>query len=129
MSNGTTDLKALVKTYLDAFEARDLDKCLEFFTDESAVDFQNTIYKGLEQIREWHTDRFAADLRLTKLEGILVKGNTVTVDCVAASSRLAAWNVKALPGRITLKFEDDKVKEGKLSARMMNVFDLLRAGE
>jgi hypothetical protein len=129
MNNGALDYKSLVKSYLDAFEARDVDRCMTFFTEESSIDFQNTVYKGLEQVRDWHKDRFEANLRLTKLEGILVKGNTVKVDCVAASDRLSAWNVKALPGRLTVKFDGDKVKEGKLEARLMNVFDLLRSGE
>jgi hypothetical protein len=129
MSTAPIDYKSIVKAYLDAFEARDADKCMEFFTEESSIDFQNTVYTGLEQVRDWHKDRFEADLKLTKIEGILVKGSTVKVDCVAASSRLAAWNVKALPGRLTIKFDGDKVKEGKLEARMMNVFDFLRSGE
>lgn len=129
MSTTPVDYKSLVKGYLDAFDARDIEKCMEYFTEDSSIDFQNTIYKGLEQVRDWHKDRFEADLRLTKLEGMLVKGATVRVDCVAASNRLAAWNVKALPGRLTIKFEGEKMKEGKLEARMMNVFDFLRSGE
>jgi hypothetical protein len=129
MNNGAIDYKSLVKSYLDAFAARDTERCLTFFTEDSSIDFQNTVYKGLEQVRDWHKDRFEANLRLTRLEGILVKGTTVKVDCVAASDRLSAWKVKELPGRLTVKFEGDKVKEGKLEARLMNVFDLLRSGE
>ena len=60
---------------------------------------------------------------------MLVKGTLVRVDCVAASNRLAAWKVTALPGRLTIQFEGDKVRSGKLEARMMNVFDFLRSGE
>ena len=54
MSTVPIDYKGLVKSYLDAFDARDLDKCMEYFTEESAIDFQDTLYKGLEQVRDWH---------------------------------------------------------------------------
>ncbi len=123
------DLQALAQAYLDAFEARNLDACLAMFIESSSIDFQDTLYKGLEAVKTWHEDRFAANLRLLKVESVNVKGDVVTVDCTAASNRLAAWNVKSLPGRITMRFEGDKIKEGKLSARMMNVFDFLRSGE
>jgi ketosteroid isomerase-like protein len=37
-----TDLKTLAQAYLDAFHARDMDRCLDFFTDDATVDFNKT---------------------------------------------------------------------------------------
>ncbi len=121
-----TDLKALAQSYLDAFHAHDLDRCMEFFTDDSTVDFNMTVYKGRQAISDWHKDRFAAELKMVKMNSVTVDGDTVTVDGAVASKRLAAWRVKALSGRVTMKFEDGKIKAGKLSPRMTNPFNMIR---
>jgi ketosteroid isomerase-like protein len=121
-----TDLKALAQSYLDAFHAHDLDRCMEFFTDDSSVDFNMTVYKGRQAITDWHKDRFAADLKMVKMNSMTVDGDTVTVDGAVASKRLAAWRVKALSGRVTMRFEDGKIKAGKLSPRMTNPFNMIR---
>ena len=121
-----TDLKALAEAYLEAFHARDLDRCLEFFTDDSTVDFNMTLYTGRQAITDWHKDRFAADLKMVKKNAISVDGDTVTIDGAISSKRLSAWRVKALSGRVTMRFEDGKIKNGKLSPRMTNPFNMIR---
>jgi ketosteroid isomerase-like protein len=68
-----TDLKTLAQAYLDAFHARDLDRCLEFYADDATVDFNKTVYSGRQGITEWHKDRFAADLRLIKMNSMTVE--------------------------------------------------------
>jgi ketosteroid isomerase-like protein len=120
------DLKILAQAYLDAFHARDLERCLEFYADDATVDFNKTVYSGRQGITEWHKDRFAADLRLIKMNSMTVDGDTVTVDGAVASKRLAAWRLKALSGRVTMRFEDGKIKQGKLSPRMTNPFNMMR---
>jgi ketosteroid isomerase-like protein len=121
-----TDLRALAETYLEAFHARDLDRCLEFFTDDSTVDFNMTMYTGRQAITDWHKDRFAADLKMVKRNSISVDGDTVTIDGAISSKRLSAWRVKALSGRVTIRFENGKIKNGKLSPRMTNPFNMIR---
>ena len=120
------DLKALAQAYLDAFHARDLQRCLEFYADDAVVDFNKTVYAGWQSITEWHKDRFEADLRLIKMNSMTVEGDTVTVDGAVASKRLAAWRLKALSGRVTMRFENGKIKHGALSPRMTNPFNMLR---
>ena len=114
------DLKALAEAYLDAFHKRDLDRCVDFFSDDASIDFNMTAYKGRQNIVEWHKDRFEADLKMLRLNNITVKGDTVTVDGVATSKRLVAWKAKSIAGRVTMRFVDGKIKSGKLSARMAN---------
>lgn len=123
------DLEALTREYLAAFDARDLEKCLTFFDDGATIDFQNVEYEGRESIAEWHQERFQANLRLNKIDNVRVKGNTVTVDAVASSDRLAAWKISSLKSRIEAKFEDGKIREVKLTARITSVFSMIRAGE
>src|ERR1035438_2692909 len=61
------DLKALAEAYLDAFHKRDLDRCVDFFSDDASIDFNMTAYKGRQNIVEWHKDRFEADLKMLRL--------------------------------------------------------------
>jgi ketosteroid isomerase-like protein len=121
--------EALVKGYLKAFEARDLDRCLDYFADDGAVDFQGTLFRGREEVADWHRDRFSANLRVLRLESIKFDGDTVVIDVVIASDRLQAWKLKSLNGRITVRMEGDKIKRADFAARMTNIFDMLRAGE
>jgi hypothetical protein len=60
---------------------------------------------------------------------VRLKGNTVIVDAVASSDRLAAWKINALKSKIEAKFEGDKIQEVKLKASITSVFSMIRAGE
>ena len=120
------DLKAIAQAYLDAFDAQDLERCLEFFSDNATIDFNMANYSGRQAITDWHKDRFAANLKLVRLNKISVNGDTVVVDAVATSKRLAAWKVKAISGRVTMRFADGKIIGGKLAARMTNPINMLR---
>jgi ketosteroid isomerase-like protein len=120
------DLKALAEAYLDAFHKRDLERCVDFFSDDATIDFNMTAYNGRQAITEWHKDRFAADLKMIRLNNISVDGDTVVVDAVASSKRLAAWKVKSISGRVTMRFADGKIKSGKLAGRMSNPLNMLR---
>jgi len=121
-----TELKTLAQSYLDAFHARDMDRCLNFFADDATVDFNKTIYSGKQGIADWHKDRFEAELKLVKMNTISVNGDTVVVDGAVTSKRLAAWRLKSLSGRVTMKFENGKIKYGKLAPRMTNPFNMMR---
>ena len=112
------NLAARVKAYLEAFDARNLTQCLDFYADDAVLTFHTGVYKGRQAIETWHKERFAADLRLIRLEGIAVRGNTATVEGTAASNRLRAWRISSINGIITFVFENDKVREAKFAARM-----------
>ncbi len=122
-------MRAAVDHYLTAFGARDLDGCLELFADDARLDFQTFLFEGKAAIGEWHRDRFAANLRLVKVERVTVRRETVTIDAVVASDRLAAWKVAALPSRVTLRFMNGRILEGRFAARVANLIDLIRAGD
>ncbi len=120
------DLKALAQAYLEAFDAQDLERCMTFFSDDASIDFNKTVYNGRQAVTDWHKDRFAANLKLTRLNSITVKGDTVVVDAVASSKRLAAWKLKSISGRVTMRFADGKIISGKLAARMSNPINMMR---
>lgn len=112
------DLEVLAKAYLDAFHARDVDDCLNYFADDATIIFQTGTYRGLREVEAWHRDRFAADLRLTKVKSITVDGETATIEGTATSNRLRAWKIGSINGHIILTFDDNKIKEAKFGAKM-----------
>jgi ketosteroid isomerase-like protein len=122
------DLEAATRAYLDAFAARDLERCLGFYAEDASIDFQLGSFQGRKGIEQWHRDRFAANLRLLELESITVRDDTVVVDAIAASDRLAAWKIKRLSGRVTLRFEDLRIVEARFAATRMSPVDMIRSG-
>lgn len=115
-----TDLEGITRGYLAAFEARDMPGCMSYYADDATLNWAVGVYKGKQAIEEWHEDRFAADLKITRLDGINVQANTVVVDVVATSKRLSAWRLHSLSGRITFEFENGKIKDTKFSVKVTN---------
>jgi hypothetical protein len=121
------DLETITKNYISAFQERDLERCLSFFSENGAVDFQDVEYEGRQALEDWHKERFQANLKIDKIDSVKVKGEKVTVDCVVSSDRLSSWKVKSLKSRIEATFEGEKIQQAKLSARMSNMFNMIRA--
>lgn len=113
-----TDLQATIQAYLRAFDQRDLSRCMNFFVENATIDFASGIYRGTQAIEGWHKDRFAADLRVLRVDAIRAQGNTVTVDVVATSNVARAWRVNSVAGRATVVFQDGKIKEARFGLRM-----------
>ncbi len=105
------DLQSRVREYLEAFDGRNLDKCLDLYADDAVLNFQNSVYAGRESITDWHRERFEADLRLVRLDNIFTDGETVTLEGVATSNRLRAWKIKSVNGVMTVRFAGDKIQE------------------
>lgn len=113
-----TDLQAVVHAYLEAFDQRDLSRCMQFFAEDATVDFASGIHRGSQAIEKWHEDRFAADLRMIRIEEIRSQGNKVIVDGAATSNRAKAWRIGSVAGRATFAFQQDRIKEVKFGLRM-----------
>lgn len=119
----TPDLETVVTDYLDAFDARDLERCLTFYADAATIDFANGVYRGKQAIEEWHQDRFKADLRVLEVDSIRAEGTTVVIDVVGTSQLARAWRFNTIPGRVKLTFEEAKIKDAKFSLRPGFSFD------
>lgn len=111
-------LQATIQAYLQAFDQRDLAQCMAFFAEDATIDFALGIYRGTQAIESWHKDRFAADMRVLRVDAVRVQGNTVIVDLTATSNVARAWRVNSLAGRATVVFQDGKIKEAKFGLRM-----------
>lgn len=112
-----TDLQATVHAYLRAFDQRDLPQCMDFFAEDATIDFASGIYQGKQAIEKWHKERFAADLRVVRVDGIRVQGDTVIVEAVATSNRLKAWRIGRLTGTATFVFQQSRIKKAKFGLR------------
>jgi hypothetical protein len=110
-----SDVKSLVLDYLKAFDSRDLQRCLSFCNDDATFHFMWRSFRGLKGIEKWHRDRFAADLRVIRVDDISEKNNTVTVDVAVTSNKLKARKVKQVGGRITLRLERGALKDVKFA--------------
>jgi hypothetical protein len=112
------DLETKVKAYLEAYDERDLDGCLDFFAEDAIINFAMGVFRGRPAIEEWHQDRFKADLRITRIDKIKVKGEKVTVDGVITSKTAKAWGFDSVAGRATLQFQNGKIRQVKFGLRM-----------
>ncbi len=110
------DLRAVTAAYLKAFEARDLVRCLDFYAEDAIVIFLLGCYQGRPAIEEWHKDRFTADLRVLRVDDVLVQGDTVIVNAVVTSKKLQRWKMPNARGKIVLTFQGDKIKEARLES-------------
>lgn len=115
MEQQCDELEQKVKSYLEAFDARDLGTCVDHFTDEATLLFQTTTFRGKKQIEQWHKERFHADLRLIRIDEINRSGDTVNVEGVITSKRLRAWLVNELSGAVSLRFEGGRIKDVRFS--------------
>ena len=117
-----TDAKAVVEDYLQALEARDLSRCLAFYTEDGLLVFGPSglglgRFRGKEAIEQWHKDRFSGGMRITAIEEMEADGDTVTVYAVASSPTLKAVRIDELRGVGTFAVQDGKIKEVRLGLR------------
>ena len=114
-----TDVETKARAYLKAFETRDLALCMDYFTDTSVVNFVNSVYRGRQEIEEWHKARFAADLRMVRMGKVTIDGNTVVLEAIVTSKRLKAWKINTISGSVTACFDGEKITEVKFGAKML----------
>ena len=77
MEEATT--RELIETYLKAFEHGELEQCMNCFDSDATVEWLMGEYRGKESIEEWHKDRFAAGLKILRVDGMNIKGDVATV--------------------------------------------------
>jgi len=106
-------LKKVGDDYIEAFEARDLERCLAFFHEDARLQFATGHFPGIKQIE----DRFKGGMRLVQIEDMEFQGNTLIVDAVVTSPRLKLVRIKDLRGTGTFVIEEGKFKEYRMELR------------
>ena len=112
------NLETIIKAYFEAFEQRDLARCVEFYAEDARIDFVRGIFQGMQDIEQWHKDRFKADVEVSRIDEIKLDGETVTVDMVGTSKVARAWKLNKVAGRGAFTFDQGKIKDVKFSLRM-----------
>ena len=120
MAGNEIDLEKLTRDYIDVFQSRDLEACMAYFLEESTINWQIGVYKGLRDILEWHKDRFKADLRIVQIDALGVENGQVVLDGIVTSEVLKAWRLKSLAGRVKVGFENARIREMSFSVRISN---------
>jgi hypothetical protein len=104
------DVRATIYEYLEAFERRDLPRCLSFYGDPGNIRFQFSHYSGPEAIARWHQERFEADLRVLEVSDVVVEDDGATVDATVASERLRQWHFDSLGVVLTFQFQEGRIR-------------------
>jgi len=115
--------QTLIDSYLEAFRARDLDRCMSFFDDEATLKFVSGVYNGRQPIEDWHKERFAADLKILSIDSVNVDGDTVKVDLMLASKRLQFFRLPSLAARATIRLDNNKIREAHFGPRFTDPFE------
>jgi hypothetical protein len=112
------DPQAAIQDYLEAFRAREPERCTAFYADDAVIQFQFSRYGGHAAITSWHRERFEANLRVIRIDEVAVEDDgTVTVDAEVASDRLARWSFDSLSVRLTFEFEGGLIRGLKCDLR------------
>jgi uncharacterized protein (TIGR02246 family) len=115
-----------VRAYLDALSEHDLDRCMSFFSPDASIEMMNAKHVGRDEIAEWHRQRFEADLKFDKIQGVKVKGDTVVVDAAISTKRLKFYRLNSVNGRATVKVRDGVITESKLAMKSYNPIEALK---
>lgn len=123
----TMNAADVVTEYLDAFGARDLERCIAFFGDQAVLEFGPTTYQGHEALEQWHKTRFAADLKVQSVDNVTVDGENVTVEGTITSNRLKIWHLNQLKGRVVAKVRDGKITDLRFKTRAPSPVKVMRS--
>ena len=106
-------LEATVREYIEAFNQRDMSRCLEFFDEDARIDFAMGKFRGIGAVEEWHKARFEADLKVLSIERTHANGDTVTLEATATSRIAVAWKLPTIGGRVVFTFHQGKITQAK----------------
>ncbi len=109
--------QAVIESYMEAFEAKDLPRCLAFFDDEAEVEFMFSNYRGKQAIEEWHQERFDAGIQVSSFEVVEAEEDTVVVHLDGTSRRLQMFKIPSLKGTGTFRIERGQIQEARFAAR------------
>jgi uncharacterized protein (TIGR02246 family) len=116
------DPRQVVESYLQAFDERDLSRCLDLFDEDGLLVFGPKAFglgrfQGKKELEEWHKERFERGMVVKEVEEIEVDGDKVTVKAVATSPVLKTIHLDDFRGMVTFVVQKGKIKEARLGLR------------
>jgi len=116
------DPQRVVEAYLQAFDERDLSRCLDFYDEDGLLVFGPPAFglgrfRGKEALEQWHKERFTRGMKVIEIEEIQVEGDTVTVKAVVTSPVVKAIQLDDFRGTATFIVQRGRIKEARLGLR------------
>jgi hypothetical protein len=93
---------------------------MDCFHLDATLEWLMAEYRGKPSIEEWHKDRFAAGLKILRVDGMSIHGDVATLRVTVTSKRLAAWRMPTLAGVVTVSFQNGKIHITKFAAKSIN---------
>jgi len=110
--------RELIEAYLRAFERREMEQCMDCFNSDATLEWLTDEYRGKFSIEEWHKDRFAAGLKILRVDEMNIYGDVATVRLTVTSKPLVALQRPSLGGVVSVKFQNGKIHGVKVAARV-----------
>ncbi len=107
-------LEVLVRGVVDAFNRKDLEGLLAFFTDDAVMVRPEGIFRGKDEILRFYRWNFAGNLQNTLVEkNLIIEGNKVVLEFVseATVARSGKELKQHLPGMVMFEFKNGKVQQ------------------
>lgn len=122
----TVGARDIVTQYIDAFNAQDLQRCVDLYDEQASLEFGPATYQGRKNLESWHRTRFGANLRLVRVDDISDDGDTIVIDAVITSSRLKALRIGTLAGRATFQVRDGKIVDARFGLGSADAHEAIR---
>jgi hypothetical protein len=105
MTDTTVRTDELVAGFVEAFNAGDSARILEFFDDDASIQFMAVNYRGRETIGQWLGQRFGAGAQIMNVSGVDVSGDTLTIHAGVTSRKLQSWRLGTINGRAEMRLD------------------------
>ncbi len=107
-------LEILVRGVVDAFNRKDLEGLLSFFTDDAVMVRPEGTFRGKHEIRRFYRWNFAGYLKNTLGEkDLIVEGNKVVLEFVSEATIVRSGKElkQHLPGIVMFEFKDGQIQQ------------------
>lgn len=104
-------IESVIRSFIEAFEKKDVEKALTFFTEEAVWLAPEGTFKGKEELKRYMTwmNQYAPDLKMRDTGiGIMVKGNKAVYEYIVESS--VEGTKYETPGICVYEFSDEKIQ-------------------
>ena len=107
----------MIADFVEAFNAGDLARCVEFYADDASLQFMAKTYRGKPAIEQWLQQRFAAGAQILEIRETILDGESLRLEAIVTSRKLQAWRLPRMKGRAQVKLDAaGRIVECKLGA-------------
>jgi uncharacterized protein (TIGR02246 family) len=106
-------LESIIRSICEAFNKRDVEKMVSFFTDDATLIRPEGTFKGKEEIKRYYRWSFSnySELILTEVD-LIVNGNKAVLEFVSEGTAVRDNRMKQrLPGMTVFEFRKGKVQQ------------------